>query len=453
MRITALNSASVLIEDTHDNTTTKILCDPWLEGEEYIGSWAIYPPYTFEPEKFSDVDFIYISHIHQDHCSEKTLLKLNKNIPVLIHNFPEKFLKQKIESLGFKTIELQHNMRVRLKNNLHINVLAADNCDPAMCGNIMGCGLTEAKFGTTQIDTMAVFDNKKQVIVNTNDCPWDIAKDTAHTVKSLYGEIDVLLVGYVAASSWPHCYTMPEQEKKDASRLKEKTKLATTKNYIELFKPKYYIPFAGRYTLCGKNIILNSYRGEPELESAYEYLCNAIPPENSKGILLNNDCWFDIDNEKTNKEYIPINIDEKKKYLNNVLSCKKFPYKYESIPSISEISKLIPKAYESFERTRNKIEWESDTTIIIKSTDGMGYDFILAITCNGEGFKIIQNSDLKNYYSYLVMSLDMRLLLWLLQGPHKALWSDADLGSHIRYERIGSVYKRGLFFCLNRFHS
>ncbi|MDC4229344.1 MAG: MBL fold metallo-hydrolase [Nitrosopumilus sp.] len=115
MKVTQLNSASILIEDDSEDSKVKILCDPWLEGEEYIGSWAIYPPYDFKPENFSDVDFIYVSHIHSDHVSTKTLSKLNKNIPILIHNFPEKFLKNKIEKLGFKTIELEHGIRIKIK--------------------------------------------------------------------------------------------------------------------------------------------------------------------------------------------------------------------------------------------------------------------------------------------------------------------------------------------------
>lgn len=117
MKITQLNSASVIIEDQFGGSKTKILCDPWLDGEEYIGSWAIYPPYEFRSENFDDLDFIYISHIHPDHCSSITLSKLNKKIPVLIHNFPEKYLKQKIEGLGFKVIELEHGIRTKLKQS------------------------------------------------------------------------------------------------------------------------------------------------------------------------------------------------------------------------------------------------------------------------------------------------------------------------------------------------
>jgi len=78
MKVTQLNSASVLIEDDSGDSNVKILCDPWLEGEEYMGSWAIYPPYNFKPENFADVDFIYVSHIHSDHVSTKTLSKLKK---------------------------------------------------------------------------------------------------------------------------------------------------------------------------------------------------------------------------------------------------------------------------------------------------------------------------------------------------------------------------------------
>lgn len=449
MKITQLNSASNIIEDSVNGCTVKILCDPWLIDEEYLGSWAIYPQYNFNPENFADLDFIYISHIHPDHSSANTLSKLDKKIPVLIHNFPEKFLKDKIESLGFKTIELEHGVRTRLKNNIHVNIMAADNCDPNVCGKIMGCGLSEVKFQTTQIDTMAVFDNGNQVIVNTNDCPFDIAKNTASIIKSTYQKVDVLLLGYIAASSWPHCYNLSESQKKEEARKKQDAKLQTAKKYVELLEPKYYIPFAGRYTLCGKNVILNRYRGEPELEDAHEWLCDNVDQKKYSGIILNNDCWFDIDTGLANKNYVPINKDEKKNYVNNILSRKKMPYENESTPLIEEILDLIPKSYENFNKIREKIGWVSDTTVILKTTNDD--NLIIAISCNGKGFKKISSDDIKKYEQCMVISLDIRLLKWLLHGPDKAHWSDADLGSHLRYERIGSIYKRGLFYCWNHF--
>ncbi len=51
----------------------------------------------------------------------------------------------------------------------------------------------------------------------------------------------------------------------------------------------------------------------------------------------------------------------------------------------------------------------------------------------------------------MVISLDIRLLKWLLIGPQKANWSNADLGSHLNMiEWV--VYTNGVYYyCLNHF--
>ena len=136
MKLTYHNSAAVVIQDND----TKILLDPWLRNGEYFGSWGIFPPYDFKQEEFDDMDFIYISHIHPDHCSPKTLEKLNKKIPVLIHEFPEKYLKNNIERLGFDVIEIKNNEKKKLKDETEITIIAADNCNPEICGKLFGCG-------------------------------------------------------------------------------------------------------------------------------------------------------------------------------------------------------------------------------------------------------------------------------------------------------------------------
>ena len=105
MKLTHLLSATVLIE--HKNT--KILCDPWLEGKEYYGSWNAGDPIIGEKldidySMFDDVDYIYISHIHPDHMSKTTLDKINKDIPVLIHEYDEQFVKSNLERWGRKVM-------------------------------------------------------------------------------------------------------------------------------------------------------------------------------------------------------------------------------------------------------------------------------------------------------------------------------------------------------------
>jgi UDP-MurNAc hydroxylase len=444
MKVTQLYSASVIVEDKG----VKILCDPWLVGEEYFGSWGMYPPYHFRPENFKSIDFIYISHIHPDHCSLRTLTSLDKNIPVLIHNFPIKFLKNTIESMGFKVIELEHNLRIRLRGNLHINILAGDNCNPEICGKLMGCIGVQSKFETAQIDTIAVMDNEDQVIVNVNDCPLQIGENTAIDIKNQYKKVDLLLLGYSSATSYPHCYELDTDEKIREAEMKQKNKLQSASKYIEILEPKFYIPFAGRYTLSGKNYQLNEYRGEPELEVAFDWFVQN-GPQKSKAVLLNYDRYLDLDIGKTSEEYTRINDKEKEKYCKERLASVKFDYEDEPMPAADDIYQLIPQAYERFEKERNKIGFTSDVVILLPISDKE----MVLISRDGTGFRKI-TAELENTISrYIKMTADPRLLRWLLQGPKKANWSTADIGSHIRYKRVPNTYHRGLFRGWNHFYS
>ncbi len=445
MKITFLQSACVLIES--DNT--KILCDPWLVDGEYYGSWSLYPPYELKPEKFDDVDYIYISHIHPDHCSPKTLSRLNKNIPVLIHNFPVKFLKNTIERLGFKVIELEHDKRTRLKNNLHINILAADNCDPSICGRFFGCAPLEYKFGTTQLDTMCVIDDGTEVLVNTNDCPYELAYTAAKKIKENYKNVDMLLVGYSGASPYPHCFDMDENEKKIAIKNKKEKMFKFGKNYVELFEPKYFMPFAGRYTLAGNLSAYNYSRGEPELEEAMEYFASNVDQSKHKCITLNLNASFDTRTGIASEPYTPINADEKKKYVNSVLSNVKLDYENEKKPEAQELIDLIPKSYERFERHRKNIGFTSDTVVQIELSE----DITAVISCNGTGYQLVKNNETNSFNKYLKTTLDPRLLKWILSKPQKAHWNNAEIGAHIKFKRVPDVYERGLHYSLSFFHA
>ncbi len=95
MKIIQLNSATNMIYDSVSDSSVKILCDPWLHGEEYLGSWAMYPQYNFKPENFSDLDFIYVSHIHPDHYDERNF-DFSKDIPIIILNEGPNFLKKNL---------------------------------------------------------------------------------------------------------------------------------------------------------------------------------------------------------------------------------------------------------------------------------------------------------------------------------------------------------------------
>ena len=445
MKITFHTSASVIIEDNG----VKILTDPWFVDGEFYGSWAHYPFYDFNSKDFDDIDYIYISHIHPDHCSVKTLEKLDRKIPILIHNFHFKYLKEQIQRLGFSVIELNHNERIHLKNNLHIRILAADNCNPEICMKYFGCGFAEQTFGSTSIDSMCVIDNGDEVIVNTNDCPYELGESSAITIKEQYEKVDFLLLGYSSATAYPQCFNLTPDELKKSQQEIIHSFLSRGESYIRLFNPKYFMPFAGRYVISGKNSNLTWKKATPELEEAANYFNNSSRINHIKNncIILNSKSSFNITTGKMSKPYVPINLEEKKEYVSSILSKSKYDYESDSEPTLNEITTLIPKSFERFEQKRKQLNFSSDTKIIIHLPE----KHFLMLPSNGDGYKI--SLEHTQPTKFLEIYTDHKLLKRLLQGPKFAHWNNAEIGSHLLFKRVPDVYERGLFYCLNFFHS
>ncbi len=446
MQLTYLSSAAILIRDQDSS----ILCDPWFIDGEYYGSWYIYPPLEIKENYFDDIDYIYLSHIHPDHFSRQSFLKLNKNIPVLIHSYASPFLKMNVERIGFEVIELEHNKKTLLKSDVSINILAADNCDPTLCFKYFGCGIAEKSFGSTTIDTLCAIDNGDEVIVNTNDCPFPIAGDSALKIKNHYEKINFLLLGYSSATAYPQCFELSNEELEKSKKEIVQKFLLQGESYINLFKPDCYMPFAGRYVLGGKKSILDKDRAKIEQEDALKYFQNSsvIQHKLHKGIVLNQNTSFDITTGELDTKYVPINKAEKIQYIENELSKRKYDYEGDNIPVLNNFLELIPKCYERFESKIKQLRFSSNTKVLIELPENN----ILLINTNGEGFTIIPLNELNKINEFLMIKTDYRLLLRLLRGPKFAHWNNAEIGSHLEFIRNPNIYERGLFYCLNFFH-
>ena len=109
MRCTGLGSATVIIE-TRD---TKILCDPWLTDGAYYGAWCNFPPIPLEKYDFSDIKYIYISHVVRSFRS-KTMEMLSKDIRYSSIGIIRSSQKFNIERLGFNVIQLENGVPTSL---------------------------------------------------------------------------------------------------------------------------------------------------------------------------------------------------------------------------------------------------------------------------------------------------------------------------------------------------
>ena len=451
MRVTYLESAAVLIEDER----TSILCDPWLVDGAYYGSWAHYPPPEFEPEDFNDVDYIYISHIHPDHFDPTTLRRMDRDIPVLIHDYRWDYLKDAVEALGFEAIELPHDERVHLEGEMHINILAADGCDPELCGNFFGCTWYDRDAenpGSTQVDSMAVIDNGEFTVVNTNDCPYPMAESGCRKIKRDYGDIDLVCHQYSAAQFYPQSMVDYGHEEKIRERdrvIREKHELAL--NFIDLFEPDYYLPFAGEYVLAGKLAHLNEYTANPPRAQAADFFETHVDPEKHECVFLNSGEHIDLRTGERSKEFEPEDEAAKREYIEEVLAERTFDYEDDPMPTLDELKSYVPDAYESLESKRAKIGYGTDTRVLIPLVD----DVCLDLSLNGDGYDYVEDVDTDDYVDdgYVMLGVDPRLLKRIFLGPHHAYWADVKIGSHIAMRKEPDVYERGLYNCMSSFHA
>lgn len=451
MKVRYLNSAAIVIEDGDD----KVLCDPWLVDGAYYGAWCHYPEPEYDPEDFNDSDYIYISHIHPDHFHPPTLDRMDSDIPVIIHDYANDYLKNEIQKLGFDTLELPHDEREHLVGDIHVNILAADSCDPELCGNYFGCnwyGGDTTGDGSAQVDTMAAIDNGEYVVVNMNDCPYPMAERSMRSIKRSYDSIDLVCHQYSAAQFYPQSmidYT--HKEKIDAKNevILEKQRLA--KEFIKLFDTDYYMPFAGEYVLAGSLAGLNQYTANPPRIQAYNYFTQNLDPDEHRCVFLNSDEFLDLETGNVSSRYEPIDPVEKRQYIENVLADRELNYESDQMPTADELRSYVPEAYDNLETKRENYGFES-TTIVLVSLPGGSY---IEVSLNGEGYNIVDSvdMDIDEYDGYVKFDTDPRLLKRIFEDPANAHWADAKIGSHLGIAKEPDIYERGVYEVMSAFHT
>ncbi|WP_336023512.1 MBL fold metallo-hydrolase [Halobellus salinisoli] len=448
MQVTYLSSAAIVVE----TEGASVLCDPWLVDGAFEGSWCHYPPLDVDPEDFDHVDYIYISHIHPDHFDPATLRRLNTEIPVLIHDYRWDYLKDEISALGFEVIELDHNSRTHLAGDLHVNILAADACDPEVCGNYFGCSWVEEnpELGSTQVDSLAVFDDGEYTVVNMNDCPYPMVERSMRQVKEGYGNIDLVCHQYSAAQFYPQCmedYTHEEKLRARDDVIEEKHELAT--EFIDLFDPDYYMPFAGEYVLAGRLAPLNRYTANPPRIEALEWFEAHVDPDEHRCVFLNSGEHLDLAAGRVSKPYEPVDQAAKREYIEAELANRTFTYERDPIPDVSELREQVRPAFERFERKRKQLGYETETTVLI----GLAPEEYVELSFTGDGYDFVTDPDLSTYDGYVKFELDPRLLGRLLSGPDAVHWADAKIGSHLGISKQPDIYERQLYNCLGSFHA
>jgi len=205
------------------NEGLKVLCDPWFGPQgAFFGEWYPFPQnfHLFTPELLQGLDFIYISHIHDDHYDPWVLKQIDKTIPVFIPNFSDKTLLKSLGELGFLTIKEFKSTDMHVVKGVKITIIEDE--------------------GYLDADSCLLLDDGISKVLNLNDCHVDFSR-----LKGIAGEVDILLLQSSNAIWWPCAYDYDIGTKKRLGTLKRGNILRRTLKYSEVLNAKHVIPNAG----------------------------------------------------------------------------------------------------------------------------------------------------------------------------------------------------------------
>jgi len=227
MFVRFLGQACTLIETKN----SRILVDPWIVGPCNVNSW--YPLRTDVATKKDiplDVDYIYISHEHQDHFQEETLKEFRKDIPIFICKFPTDRFHNAILELGFNNVTVLDSWKIhKLDNNIEI---------------------TSIKNSDLMFEDSALLIKSSE---GTVFCQTDCKMNYESLKKVNATKPDIAFFMYSPANWYPIAYRYPKDKKNALCKKRKANKINGFVNYVNTVKPKYAIPYAGGILLPHKS--------------------------------------------------------------------------------------------------------------------------------------------------------------------------------------------------------
>lgn len=426
MKFISIGGATAILE----HKGKRFMFDPWLIEGIFHGAWFHYPAPKLTVDKIPHIDYLYISHIHEDHCHEGTLKFINKDCEVVIidknPNYVMSFLER--TKLNFKKVHLvKENEPMILAPGLKVDLLTAD---PSHNLSYL-------------VDSALVIEWDGFKIYNANDCGPHSA--TNNYILEKYGQVDLALLPYAAGSSYPSCFTNLTDEEKyvEKERIYQNSLNEFFKN-VQILRPRFATPFADSYCIVGSNAHLNKYMPHPAgagavIEEAKKYTLE------SQIVVLNSMQSLDLETgrKSPDEDYCRYDDNDRESYIER--HSQGVLYDYEKVVFTSSVptKRILKIARDNMWRVQESENYFPNFRYYIKLKDDertFVIDFAkneLAEFRDGE----------KKLEPYLGVDVPNTLLCMMMIGHIS--WNIADAALFIEYSRVPNIYEPKLFSYLN----
>ena len=235
-----VNHASVII--SYEDVS--ILSDPWFTGTAFDNGWRLMHELQDEEviNVLKKITHVYISHEHPDHFRPTFLandnikkILVDRKIEFLFQNTKDKRIVDFLKKQGFKVRELNSNKKIKLNNNIEVQII---------------------KSGF--YDSLLTFETPDCKILNLNDCPIRDS-DELKKFRKQHGTFDILLTQFSYAA-WKGGVNNKIYRKIAADE-----KLETVERQARILDCKLVIPFASFVYFSNElNFYMNDSINTPE---------------------------------------------------------------------------------------------------------------------------------------------------------------------------------------------
>jgi UDP-MurNAc hydroxylase len=426
MKILNLGGATAILEQNGK----RILFDPWLDDGIFHGSWYHFPPAAIGAEEMGHIDYVYISHIHEDHCSAGTIKHINPDAEIILMDRKPNLVLNFLESNGFqfKKIHLiKPRTPVEVEPGLIVDIVEANPADEM----------------ARLIDSSIVITWGGFTIYNANDC--QPHQEGIQYLLRQYGRLDLALLPYSGGSGYPSCYINLTDEEKLAE--KDRILRARVASFVEVAKrlnPVYVMPFADQWAVGGSRSHLNKFVSHSSCRGVVEAPFHEADLP-SKLLLLNSGQQFDFSTQKKLPQtpYQYQSDEDREQYVLTALSNAVYDHESLFFNTGVPLNRLIKYA-----RAR---QWG----IQEKQKFFPLYSFYLDTNDTQQRFHIPLDSpevhevspELPLAEPYLRIAAPRSLLIMLLIGHIS--WNIADAAFFLDYERAPNQYDPQIYALLN----
>jgi L-ascorbate metabolism protein UlaG (beta-lactamase superfamily) len=232
LQVTFVSHATLKISGTYGT----LLCDPWFLNEPIynFSTWK-FPAACMDPQEVvENVDYLYITHSHEDHFHAPSLNLIPRDVQVLLPAYDShpslraQTIELVLREFGFYNIRKLHDWET-----IKLDETTEFTCIPS------------AKSRRHDWENSGFYLRHHDIsLLNMNDNVSDEA--LCHEINQHCGHVDIGFIQAGGVSMYPGCFKMDRQKMVEEAQ-KRKLAFRDQRRMLDIIKPDYIVPFAADF--------------------------------------------------------------------------------------------------------------------------------------------------------------------------------------------------------------